>query len=107
MSTPDKVTLDAPLAIVGEEDVIEGFRALGFVTHPVKDAAGCAAILARIAKEKTAVCLVQEDFYSAPRGAPASGPEPYPVFIPFSKSGRTDALDGLVKNIRLRATGAF
>lgn len=106
---PEKVVLDAPLAIVGEEDVIEGFKALGFMTHPVKDVSGCHAAFARIAKEKTAVCLVQEDFYDASRSVSASGAglSPYPVFIPFSKNGGAGAIDDIVKNIRLRATGAI
>lgn len=99
---------DSPIAVVGEGDVVEGFKALGFSVYPAKDGAGCAEILEGILKRKAAVCLVQDTFYKAASDVIAGSRRlPNPVFIPFSKSGRMELLDELVKSIRLRATGAL
>jgi len=105
---PDKETiLDKPFVIVGDEDRIAGFRALGFKACGVKSPEGAKEILTGIAKDgAVAVCLVQDDIYKA-LGAEIDHYRraPLPVFIPFSKDKTTEVMDGLIKEIRLKATG--
>jgi vacuolar-type H+-ATPase subunit F/Vma7 len=95
-----------PLVIFGAEDMILGFKALGFHVVAVKDAVELKAVLPNAVEGGAIVCLVEENLY---KGAlPDIGRYknlPYPIFIPFARDGKTDLLDKLVKDIRLKATG--
>lgn len=103
---PEGPPFNKTLSIIGEEDVVVGFRALGFRAYPVSDLKGARALLDEIVQEKYAVCLVQENIYLAAQEEIARYKNlPLPVFIPFNKTGQLDSLERIVKDIRLRATG--
>jgi vacuolar-type H+-ATPase subunit F/Vma7 len=96
-----------PLVIFGAEDVILGFRALGFRICPVKDAVEFNAILPEIIAQGAVVCLVEDNLYRAAASEIAMYRNLYvPIFLPFSRESQSDSLDSLTKEIRLRATGA-
>lgn len=96
------------IAIIADEDIALGFKAFGFKVYTTKDAADCKIIFDAIVREKPSICLVQDDIYNKA----AKYLEDYrhlsvPVFVPFSKDGKTDLLNKMIKDIRLKATGAF
>lgn len=100
--------MDKPLAIIGEEDFILGFKALGFKVYPVKEPREFEKALDEVVNEKNAVCLVQDDIYRILE----SRINLYrnlalPIFIPFGKDANTGLLEKMVKDMRLRATGTF
>ncbi len=105
---PEESNLEKPLAVIGDEDAVSGFKALGFKVYAAKELQEFSIILDRVVNGKTAVCLVQDNLYQALE----SQIDTYrhlalPIFIPFAKDAKTALLDSLVRNIRLRATGKF
>lgn len=97
-----------PLVIVGDEDVVSGFGALGFKAYSIKEAAEFIAIAEEIVQSNAAVCLVQDNIYAAAESEIDNYKSlALPVFIPFSKDAQTDLLDSITREIRLKATGAF
>ncbi len=107
MSMPE--TAGSPfLAVVGKEEVIMGFKALGFKPYPASGPEEGKGALAWAIQEGAAICLVQEEFYSAVKEEIARyRSQPLPVFIPFSTDARMSLLDDIVKEIRLKATGVY
>ncbi|MCM8795383.1 MAG: V-type ATP synthase subunit F [Candidatus Omnitrophica bacterium] len=100
--------LQDSLAIIGDEDMVLGFRALGFKDYPLKEPKEFKAILEKILKTDTAICLIQDDFYlKVQEELKSYAGFGLPVFIPFSKTAKADLLDKIIKDIRLRATGVF
>ena len=100
--------LENPLAIVGNEDVILGFGALGFQTYPIKDARQLKVILPEIVQKKVAVCLVEENIYrAAHQDIDNYKNQPLPIFIPFTQDAKTKLLDELIKGIKLKAIGVI
>lgn len=105
---PEELLQDKPLAIVGAEDVVMGFYALGFKTYPVKDVREFKVALDEMLKNKIGVCLVEDEIYQANKDLISNYKNiALPIFMPFSKTAPCDLLDNLLKEIRLRATGAF
>lgn len=103
---PETLSLENPLVIVGDEDVISGFKALGFKTYALKEEKDFEIIFKELVHSKTAVCLIQDKLYRIASDIIDSYRDlPLPIVIPFAASGAMDELDGLVKDIRLRATG--
>lgn len=103
-----QVSLAHPLAIVGQEDVVLGFSALGFKVYPAKGPEDFRAILSEIIQAKVGLCLVQDNLYLAFKEEIASYRHlTWPIFIPFSKTLPTDLLEDLIKKIRLKAQGVF
>jgi len=103
----EALTLEKPLAILGTEDAVIGFRALGFTVYSVKSLEESRAALQEVINQKSAVCLVQEDLYAGLKEEiGAYRKEPLPIFLPFSRGG-TPLLEQLVRDIRLRATGTL
>lgn len=98
-----------PLAILGREEDVSGFRALGFSVYSLSGAeSGLAALLGDIAASGAAVCLVEEGiFRSAPAEFDKYRNDPLPVFLPFSAAGGEGVLEEMIKEIRLKATGAL
>jgi vacuolar-type H+-ATPase subunit F/Vma7 len=95
-----------PLAIVGDEDLVKGFKALGFGIYSPKNSEELIQILAYLVKEKIAVCLVQDSLYHSHQDKiNAYRNLAFPIFLPFSKSVDTDLLNEMVKEIKVRATG--
>ncbi|HTY45250.1 MAG TPA: V-type ATP synthase subunit F [Patescibacteria group bacterium] len=97
-----------PLAILGQEDIIVGFRALGFQTYAVKESGEFRDALRQAIAQKAAICLIEEELYKT-CGTQLKEYQglPLPVCVPFSRSARIELLDEMVKDIRLKATGTF
>ena len=101
-------TLKNPLSIIGEEDIIKGFSALGFKTYTLTQPEGFKPILEEVIQKNMLVCLVQDNIYTAVKEQiDAYKNLAFPVFIPLAKSTKINLLDNIAKEIRLRATGAF
>lgn len=107
-SMPEELSKDNTLVIIGDEDVVAGFCALGFKVYAAGELPEVERAIEEAVKSKAVACLVQDNFYNAKQEQIDKYKNlPLPIFIPFSKSARTDLLDDIVKNIRIRATGAF
>jgi len=105
---PDEFLLDNPLAIVGDEDAVLGFQGLGFKIYSVTDSMGFKAALDDIIENKVGICLVQDNIYRAGQEHIDTFKNlAFPIFIPFSKTAQNNLLQNLVRDIRLRATGAL
>jgi len=108
LSMPEDLSKDNAFVIMGEEDVVGGFRALGFKAYALKEQAEFMKVLDEIVRSKMGICLVQDNFYSANEVQINSYKNlPFPIFIPFHKNIEHDLLEGLIKDIRMRATGAI
>ncbi len=95
------------IVIIGRSDAVMGFAALGFTPYPATNSEEAGAAIDAAVSAGAAVCLVQAQWYDAlaeriiPYAAVAT-----PVFIPFLQDPAADVLSGMLKEIRLRATGA-
>jgi len=108
VSTLKETVSGNSLVIVGEEDVVLGFKALGFSVRALDEHAQLNSLLQEIVSEGCAVCLIQEDVYrSAKASLDAYRSLPLPVFLPFNKGGAAALLESIIRDIRLRATGTF
>jgi len=108
VSMPDALSSENVLAIVGDEDIVMGFKALGFKTYALRESDNFEIIFDELARNKTAVCLIQDKLYRSSKDIIDRYKNlPLPIIIPFATSGATDDLDNLVKDIRLRATGVL
>jgi vacuolar-type H+-ATPase subunit F/Vma7 len=56
---PETQGLTSPFVIVGEEDVVLGFKALGFKVVPFEAAAEARQVLAEVVESQAAVCLLR------------------------------------------------
>jgi vacuolar-type H+-ATPase subunit F/Vma7 len=62
----------------------------------------------KIVSSNVAICLVEEQIYLAAREKINSYRNlPLPIFIPFAADKRTETIEGITKEIRLRATGTY
>lgn len=105
---PSEAHLEKPFAIVGDEDVVLGFRALGFKVYAIKELEEFSKVLDEVVSQGPAVCLVQDNIYRALEDQINSYKNlALLIFIPFTKDAKTALLDQIVKDIRLRATGTF
>jgi len=103
---PEQTPLGKPLAIIGEEDLVSGFRALGFSVYPVTGPEEFSKALVEALDSKPAICLVQDTVYRQQKERiDVYRSAALPVFIPFAKNGEVPLLEEMVKGIRLRATG--
>lgn len=104
MSTPESLSLENPFVIVGDDDAILGFGALGFKVYAVRQ--GFNVVIDEVVRNNAAICLVQDDVYRVNKSEIEKYNNlPLPIFIPFSKEAKADLLDSIVKDIRRRATG--
>lgn len=106
---PEETLLENPFVVIGDEDIVTGLRALGFKTYALKDSADFKSVLDEIARSNTAVCLVQDDIYESHKGEIDIYKNiPLPAFIPLAlKNLHKDLLTDIVKDIHIKATGAF
>jgi len=105
---PEERYSNKPFAIIGEEDLVSGFQALGFRIYPAKDEGQIRAALAEILKEKIAICLVQDNIYQRSKDEIDNYRNlPLPIFIPLAQDAGMSLLDSMVKDMRLRAIGTF
>jgi V/A-type H+-transporting ATPase subunit F len=103
---PENPSLEKSLAIIGDEDTVLGFQALGFRIYPLRELQEAKAALEEIVQQKCAVCLVQDNIYLAAQEEINNYSDlPFPVFVPFSKNGEKGLLETMFRAIRLRATG--
>lgn len=103
---PEKIILEKPLVIIGEEDVVIGFKALGFKVYALRDPQEFKLILDEIINQGGVVCLVQEDIYREVEDQINIYKNvALPIFIPFAKDAKMPLLERIVKDIRLKATG--
>ena len=104
---PEKLT-ENHLAILGDEDIILGLRALGFQAYPASTKEEILTALEEMAGAHCALCLVQEDIYAlAKEQFDAYESQPLPAFITFSKDGNMKLLEELLRETKLKATGAL
>ena len=104
----EELTLEKPLAVVGSQDLVLGFSALGFKVYPIGRAQDLEATLEKVLEDKIAVCLIEEDIYTAEKSQINNYQGlALPIFIPFSRTAKTELLDRIIKEIRIKATGAF
>lgn len=107
-SMPEAAVSKKPLVIIGNEDIVVGFESLGFKAYPAKEKQECKHAVAEVVEDKAMVCLLQEELYPLVKDEiNACKNAPLPVFIPFTKEKVGTLLDTIIKDIRLRATGAF
>lgn len=123
-STLKESDAESPLAILGDEDVVSGFKALGFKVYALNPALSSRdntlrkrggeelqdirMILQELIQNKCILCLVQHNFYSVAKEAVEDVKKVTgPVLIPFGKEGNLDLFDTILKDIRLKATGVF
>lgn len=105
---PEDSVSEKPMAIVGDEDVVSGFRALGFKTYAIKEPKETGVVLDEVVQQKCAVCLVQDNIYLEAQNQISKYKNlPLPIFIPFARKVKADLLETLIKDMRLRATGTF
>ncbi len=103
---PDAVVLEKPLAIVGREDTVVGFQALGFKVYAAEGHQGLRAIFEEVIRNRCAICLVEEYIYLQAEEEIKSYKElQLPIFIPLSKDTTNLLLESIIKDIKLRATG--
>jgi vacuolar-type H+-ATPase subunit F/Vma7 len=96
------------LAVLGNPDVVLGFKALGFAVYPSQKPEDWPQLVDQIVSERVAICLVEEEIYLGTEEKINSYRNlPLPIFIPFAKDKRTETLDNITREIRLRATGTF
>ncbi len=96
------------LAILGNPDVILGFKALGFSVYPSEKPEDYPQLIEKIVSDKKAICLVEEEIYLKTQDKINSYRyAPLPIFIPFAQDKITQLLDGITREIRLRATGTL
>jgi vacuolar-type H+-ATPase subunit F/Vma7 len=124
---PKEISNMRPLAVIGDEDAIMGFGALGFNVYPVKDSENYPLVFEEAMKEGVAICLIQENVYRAlmPQ-INAYRNFALPIFIPFAQletrwikekdkkslagfaqTAKLDLLDEIIKGVKLRATGVL
>jgi vacuolar-type H+-ATPase subunit F/Vma7 len=105
---PEERYCDKPFAIIGEEDLVLGFQALGFRVYPARDEGQTKAALTEVLLEKAAICLVQDNLYQGAKEEIDNYRNlPLPIFIPFAKDTGMSLLESMVKDLRLRAIGTF
>lgn len=112
MSMPEDLARENNLAIIGDEEIVHGFKALGFKVYPIKTLnqtpEDYKKIFAEIINNKTVVCLVQDSIYKLTQETINSYRQlPFSVFIPFSKQEPISLLDKMIKDIKLRAIGTL
>jgi vacuolar-type H+-ATPase subunit F/Vma7 len=96
------------LAIIGNGDIVSGFKALGFTAYAAESQDECRAASQEILSAAPCICLVQEDLFEAAeaRRQQYKGSGIF-IFIPFAKDAEGGMLDRMVRDIKLRATGAL
>ncbi len=100
--------LENALAIAGSEDLILGFKALGFNTYALKGPDEFKSIIPEIIQKGIAVCLVEEEIFAACDDEISKYQNSaLPIFIPFAKGAQAKSLDKIVRDIKLKATGVI
>lgn len=106
---PEEKLLENPFVIIGDEGMVSGYRALGFKVITLNDRNDFKSALEETMRSKAAVCLVQDDIYESQKKEIDNYKNiPLPVFIPLAaKDSEKDLLKDMVRDIRIKATGAL
>ncbi|HOX54084.1 MAG: V-type ATP synthase subunit F [Candidatus Omnitrophica bacterium] len=100
--------LNNKIAVVGDEDLVLGFEALGFNIYPLKKPEDFKSVIEKLIESNITICLIQDSIYNANIEKINSFRQlTLPVFVPFSKDANSILLDNILKDIRLKATGAL
>ncbi len=96
------------VAVVGDADLIFGLRALGIAVFSPGNSEEARAIMARVEKERFALCFVQQSWMEALEGERKdAGKRISPVVLAFSDyRDLTGAIEKMVKDMAVRATGS-
>jgi len=102
MSDFDKV------AIIGEADLIFGFRALGVQVFSPKDVEDARRIVAKMEKENYALCFVHQRWLRVFKEERKDSGRKYgPVVVGFSDyRSLTDEVDKMVREMAIKAAGS-
>jgi vacuolar-type H+-ATPase subunit F/Vma7 len=104
----DSVVSKNPLAIIGNEEAVIGFKAIGFKVFAVSSESEFKSSFEEVLGTGCVVCLIQEDMFEENYGQISLFKNvPLPVFIPFNKSAKSAVLDKMTREMRLRATGTY
>lgn len=95
------------MAVIGDADLVFGFRALGIRTFSPREAAEAKSILAGIAKGNCALCLVHQKWLDIWREEREGiGKMLFPVVVGFSDyRDLTDRVARMVREMAVKATG--
>jgi vacuolar-type H+-ATPase subunit F/Vma7 len=96
------------MAVIGAADLVFGLRALGVRTFSPGSADEAKKILAAIAKEDYALCLVHQDWLDVLKEERAEiGRRFCPVVLGYSDHrGLTDLVERMVREMAVKATGS-
>jgi vacuolar-type H+-ATPase subunit F/Vma7 len=98
----------AKVAVIGEEDMLFAFRALGFKTYSPRHLDEAREILNGLEKDNIALCfLYQSYFESLQEEREALGKKFVPVVVGFSDYRKIpDHLENMMKEMAVKATGS-
>jgi|OpeIllAssembly_1097287.scaffolds.fasta_scaffold122592_2 vacuolar-type H+-ATPase subunit F/Vma7 len=96
------------MAIIGDADLIFGFRALGMRTFSPRNGEEAKAALAEIVKDEYALCLVHQDWLGAIKEEREEiGRKFCPVILGFSDHrALTDLIERELRAMAVKATGS-
>ena len=96
------------VAIIGEEDLVLAFRALGIKVFSPRDSEEARQILKKVEKQGYAVCFLHEVFFESLEDERAAMSQKYyPVVVGYSDYRKiTDYLEKVMKEMAVRATGS-
>ena len=95
------------IALIGEEDYIQGFRGLGASVFPVNDAAGAEEALLKLKNENYSIVFITEEFARHILGKidHISSTGRMNISIIPGKGGKKDIAGEMMRRITIRATG--
>jgi len=95
------------MAIVGDADLVFGFRALGIRTFSPRNSAEARSILSGIARGDCALCLIHQRWLDVWREQKEEiGKGLYPVVVAFSDyRDLADRVGSMVRDMAVAATG--
>ncbi len=103
---PDKIIENHNFAIIGREEAVISFKAIGFDTYPIINDKSVRDAIKEIVSKAIKICLVEESFFVDNKDLFIDFKEKtFPIFVPFSVKESKGSMEELVKEIRLKATG--
>lgn len=96
------------VAVIGEQDMVFAFRALGFKTYSPRHLDEAREILNGLEKDNIALCFLHQSYFlPLQEEREALGKEFVPVVVGFSDYSKiTDHLENMMKEMAVKATGS-
>ena len=96
------------VAVIGEEDMVFAFKALGFKTYSPSRLEEAREILKGLEQENIALCFLQQSFFEPLQAErEAMGKRLVPVVVGFSDYRKVaDYLEDMMKDMAVKATGS-